>query len=339
MPTTRPKLSLLRHVFLVALASAPLACKDGGCGGGGAAAPADASESATTSPSASAAVGASSSAGAGRPRWSSVRASGPVGALFRAVNSIELTEEQKTKLDEIAADMREAERAARDTAEAGAPRAEMREAHAALIAGVKAGKIEAAKMEPHYAALEKTAKAREDREADALDRLHATLTPAQRSAVVGSVRSSEGIIAARMKLHERPDAGARSFARVRIERYTRDLGLDAAQQKKVEAILPQEDRAASTREEAKKHTEALLAAFDQESFDAKKLDLGQAKLARAPIEEQVKLFGQLLPILKPEQRERLAQSLERTSEQARPHRGMGTGERVHGDHGHDDDVH
>src|SRR5690606_20901698 len=106
-------------------------------------------------------------------------------------------------------------------------------------------------------------------------------------------------------------------------------------------ILPREDRAANAREEMKKQTEGLLAAFEKETFDARKLDLGAAKSARAPIEEQVKLFGLLLPILKPEQRERLAKNLERTSEQARPHRGMSTSERVH-DHDHDhgdDDVH
>lgn len=267
-----------------------------------------------------------------------MRTTGAAGALFRAVDTIELNEEQKATLETIAADMREADRAARDS-DAGGARNGMREAHAALVAGVRAGKIEPAKMAPHYAALEKTAKARQDHEADALNRFHAALDAAQRAAVVGTVRAIEEKRASRMKIHERPDAGSPTLAKLRLERYTRELGLDAEQQKKVAAIHPQEDRAANAREELKKQTEALLAAFEKESFDARKLDLGAPKSARAPIEEQVKLFGLLLPILKPEQRERLAKNLERTSEQVRPHRGMSTSERVHDHADGDDDVH
>ena len=336
MTTLRPrKPALFRHLLLAALASLPLACKDGGCGGGSSADPAGPSAAGSASGVASSSsVPFAGSASAVPPRWNAVRATGAAGALFRAVNTIELNEEQRATLEKIAADIREAERAARDV-DAGAPRSDMKEAYAALVAGVKAGKIEPAKMAPHYAALEKTAKARQDREADALNRLHAALDPSQRAAVVGAARAVEEKRVVRMNVQDRPDAGGPDPAKLRLQRYTRELGLDAEQQKKLANIVPPENRAANAREELAKQTEVLLAAFEKEAFDAKNLDLGATKAARAPIEDQVKLFGQLLPILKPEQRERLAKNLERTSGLARPHRGMSSSERVH-DLGHDD---
>ena len=326
-------------LLLAALASLPLACKDGGCGGGGNGGAPSATATATASASASATVATTASASASpeRVRPQGIRAVGATGALFRAVNTIELKDEQTATLEKIAADMREADRAARDVGDGGFARSETRDAHAALIEGVKAGKIEASRMDPHYAAIERAAKARQEREADALNRLHAALEPAQRAAVVSSVRSLDAQRAARMKARERPDGGAPSFAKLRLKRYTHDLGLDADQQKKVEAILPKDDKTASAREEVKKQTDAVLAAFEKESFDARKLDPGAPKRARDPVEEQVKLFGQLLPILKPEQRERLARSLAMTGERARPHRGTSTSERVHDDDGDDDD--
>ena len=333
--------SVPRVLLVAALAAAAIACNGGGCGGGSAASAPAGSSAASAAPSAS--LASSDSGSPARPRSNTVvRAGGAAGAIFRAANSIELKEEQKATLDEIGADMREAERAARDGGDGGSPRNEAREAQAELAAGVKAGKIEPSKMAPHYAALEKNAKAREEREADALNRLHAALEPAQRAAIVASVRSFEEKRAGWMKLRDKADAGRPGASRLRLERYTRELTLDADQQKKVEAILPKDDKAASAREDAKKEMDVLLAAFEKDAFDAKKLDTGAAKRARAPIEEQAKFLSQLLPILRPEQRERLARTLGRTSEFGRPHRGPDMGERAHDPHDdvvEDDDVH
>jgi Spy/CpxP family protein refolding chaperone len=316
-------------VLLAVIASSSLACKEGGCGGGGAGAP-----SASASPSASAPASAAASASGsaltprGAPRPPAVNASGMTGSIFYAVNAVELKDEQKAAIDKIGADFREADRAAR-VEDGGGPRSEMRDAQAELASGVKAGKIDAAKMEPRYVALEKAAKARQDREADALNRLYATLEPAQRAALVASVRSKEERREARMKGHERPDAGARA-ARVLVDRFTRELDLDAEQQKKAEAIAPKADKTVALQDDIKKRSDALLAAFEKEGFDARKLDTGAAKLARSPIEEQAIFLGQLLPTLKPEQRERLVKHLTKGGDgHGRLHRGMGTGDHAH----------
>src|SRR5688572_29590573 len=109
MTTLRPsKPARFRDLLLAAIATLPLACKDGGCGGVSSADPASSSAAASAS-GASSSAPLAGSASAVPPRWSAVRATGAAGALFRAVNTIELNEEQRVALEGIAADMREAE--------------------------------------------------------------------------------------------------------------------------------------------------------------------------------------------------------------------------------------
>jgi Spy/CpxP family protein refolding chaperone len=61
----------------------------------------------------------------------------------------------------------------------------------------------------------------------------------------------------------------------------------------------------------KKRTETLLAAFEKDGFDAKKADAFDVKKSRVALEEETKLLQQILPILKPEQREKLAAKMEK----------------------------
>jgi GTPase involved in cell partitioning and DNA repair len=93
----------------------------------------------------------------------------------------------------------------------------------------------------------------------------------------------------------------------------RGIELDAEQQKKVDALAPKDDGKGGKPDmtEMKKRVEALLGAFEKDPFDAKKVDAFDVKKMRAPMEEETKLLGQLLPILKPEQRERLAEKMEK----------------------------
>ena len=56
-----------------------------------------------------------------------------------------------------------------------------------------------------------------------------------------------------------------------------------------------------------------LAAFEKDGFDAKKLDLSMApgKKAHDMIDQHVQFFSGLLGIVKPEQRDKLAATMER----------------------------
>lgn len=314
-------------LLFIAIASGSVGCKEGGCGG-----PATPPASSAT-PASEAGAAASASAPAAPRARLNVRSSGAVGALFRSVNSVDLKPGQKETLEKIAADLRDADKTARESGDGGA-RSDIKQAHEELVAAVKAGKVEPAKMEPHYAAIEKAAKAHQEREAEALNKLWAAMEPAQRKEMVSSIRKVETRRADRTRMHDRPDAGRPNAGRARLERLTRGAELDPEQRKKVEAIQPKEDKAGSGHEEAKKQMDALLTAFEGDAFDAKKLESSNAKEARTQLEEQVKYLAQLVPVLKPEQRERVARNLTRGPEGGRgEHRGGGGG----GGREHDDD--
>ncbi len=244
---------------------------------------------------------------------------GPSAMLFQAARALDLKPEQKTKLDD-------AEKTAHSGA-ADASREAMKTAskdlHTDLVAGIKAGKIDTAKLEPHYAAVEKVIAEGQAKEADALNTLHGILDATQRKAVTTSVRAKQAMREEKMAHREGTgdgtgagmgaDGGKPGWSSKRsVDRLTKGLELDADQQKKVDAIVAKEDAAKRPDPaDMKKSFDAMLVAFDKDTFDAKKLDAFDAKKLRAPMEQETKVLTQLVPILKPEQREKLAAKMEK----------------------------
>jgi Spy/CpxP family protein refolding chaperone len=241
---------------------------------------------------------------------------GPGAMLFQAARTLELKDEQKAKLDT-------AEKSAHEgtnDASREAMKTAAKDLHSDLIAGIKAGKIDAAKLEPRYAAIEKAAAAARDKEAEALNVLHATLDATQRKAAVANVRAKQATREEKTAHHDDKadggaDAGGRAHggAKRSLDRLTRGLDLDAEQQKKVDALAAKDDGKSGRPDvaEMKKSVDALLTAFEKDTFDAKKVDTFDAKKARAPMEQETKLLAQLVPILKPEQREKLATRMDK----------------------------
>jgi Spy/CpxP family protein refolding chaperone len=260
---------------------------------------------------------------------------GPSSQFLKGAHSLALKDPQKAKLDEIQKGLE---------GDHGKPPEEMKTLQADLIAGVKAGKLDTAKIDAHYAAIEKAMQAHLTKEAEGLNALHALLEPAQRTALVADLRAK---MAKRLEhmgkdkdAHGPGDAGAANHSKRMLEHLTQDLGLDADQQKKVEAILPKQDPKAGgdMMAEMKKHHEALLAAFEKDAFDAKKLESFDVKKAHGPITHESQFIGQLLAILKPEQREKLATRLEKGGMGPHDgHHGGGGGGGHHGKPGDDDD--
>ena len=311
----------LRLVLLALLAGVPLASGCSGCDK-----PADnavdAASAASATPASSSASAAATAAELGGGRRGGHR--GVSAAFFQSARTLEPAPaaEVKKKIDDAEAlDAPPADNAAKEAA---------KELHTELIAGIKAGKIESAKLEPKYVALEKIATAEHDKEVAALNGLHAALDTAQRKAVVTSVRAKQA------KRDERllrmkggmldaggADAGRSNMGKMRIDRLTRGLELDAEQQKKVDAVVPPNGRddakTADLQADMKKRTETLLTAFEEDGFDAKKADSFDVKKSRAALEDETKLLTQILPILKPEQREKLAAKMERGPTGPSPH--------------------
>jgi Spy/CpxP family protein refolding chaperone len=229
---------------------------------------------------------------------------GPTGVMLHAARNLNLTEVQKATVDKLQHEGTD-----------DAPRVDLNEYQAVLIAGVRAGKIETEKLKPLRAAMDKAIEGRKEKDAEALNGLHAVLEPEQRKTLAATVRARQAERDGRMEA-SKPDAGKpaeQGAARRRAEQITRDLELDAAQQKKVDALIAQdkqdpEQSMEAMREEMKKGMDALLSAFEAATFDAKKLDTTATPFHRMmqDSDKHVEFLAQLLPLLKPEQREKLA---------------------------------
>lgn len=261
--------------------------------------PAVASASAAPSASASTSAVASAAPSASaepkkhhRPRF------GMVGMYFRSASKLaDLDEAQKTKLAEI-------EKGFMGPME---PPAEGKAYHDELVAQVKAGKIDNAKLEPLKAAAEKAMGAHRDKELDALNQLHALLKAPQRTALVAALKAKQGKHMGPGKDHP----GMMGKPKDKVAHMTKELGLDDAQAKKVEAILPKDDGKAHDPEAWKKKAEAVQAAFEKDGFDAKKQELFTGKGMHGPMHGGMDsaFLEKLIAILKPEQREKLAANM------------------------------
>ncbi|GMV19606.1 MAG: hypothetical protein AMXMBFR56_78300 [Polyangiaceae bacterium] len=235
---------------------------------------------------------------------------GLAGAMYAAAAELDLPADKKAALDKLY-----------DGLGGGGPAdPEARKAlNAAMTEGVKAGKVELAKLEPSLSELDKAAAARKDAEVKALDALHKELDAAQRKALVEGVKKRQAEREARFKDRGKPEpdkAKDEERAKRRLERLSGELGLDADQQKRVEPILAKHDmgreggKADGAREEMQKRMDALLTAFEKDTFSAAKLDFGaDAKRHREMAKKQAEYLNALLGVIKPEQRDKLAATL------------------------------
>lgn len=247
---------------------------------------------------------------------------GIVGLFFRAaaVEALDLTSAQHATIANLERQIHD------DDASLRAPREALR---SDLSAGIRAGAIDKAKIAADEDAVEKAALADKDARLAALDGLHATLDSAQRKEIAGDVRES---IMQRTTHHgpqEMGDGGADWSAR-RLDRLTKQLDLDASQQKQVATLLSsqrsQSPQGSSgdhfpppgdMRDAERRHLDNLLTAFEQDSFDAgasltPDIDAGHARHpVRVWFEHELAFFEQLVPILTPPQRDKLAVVVEK----------------------------
>jgi len=270
----------------------------GAAGASSSAKPTVASATASVSASASASTVASAAPSASAaPKHKRARF-GLAGMYFHAAKKLtDLDETQKTKLADI-------EKGFEDPA----PPTEMKAYHDELVAQVKAGKIETAKLDPLKAAAEKAMIAHRDKELEALNGLHALLKGPQRTALVAALKAKEGK-GPMMGPKGGPGGKMGHDPKEKVAHMTKELGLDDAQAKKVEAILPKDDPKAHDPEAWKKKMEAVNAAFEKDGFDAKKQELFTGKGPGMHGGMDSAFLDKLLPILKPEQREKLAANM------------------------------
>ncbi|MBL8611292.1 MAG: hypothetical protein JNL38_28365 [Myxococcales bacterium] len=282
----------------VAAASLTLACAACGDGCSGSKASPAGTPSTSTSVVAAPPSGLPPIASGARARSAALQGN-PAAALIQAARQGDLADAQKTKLDEIEKTLRPDE---------GLAREELKGYHADLVAGVRAGKLDNAKLDAHWATLEKAAKAHQAKESAALDALYASLDAKQRAAAVAKVRAAHADRDAIRGLGRPPSAG-----KAMLQKLSRDLDLDEEQKKKLASVASSKDdpKSDGNREQVRKHLDAVLAAFEKDGFDAKQIPPPDVKMSGGPIAEQAEIVGQLLPILKPDQREKLAVRMEK----------------------------
>jgi Spy/CpxP family protein refolding chaperone len=264
------------------------------------------SASAPATASASAPLAAASGSASAGPMHHKKRMGGGVAQmLVNEASELQLDAAKKAKVEDLQKQMR-----------AEMPREEMKALHDEIVAEIKANKIDQAKIDAKQADVEKAMKAHHDKQTDALNQLHATLDEGQRKAVVAKVREDMKKRDERMakwkekaKDKEADKDKGKDMKKGFSGHLAKELDLTEAQQKKVEAIAPKDDKAAMPDWDAmKKHEDAILDAFEKDGFDAKKLEMpAEAKKFHGPMD--AKFLSQLLPILDQKQRDKLADDM------------------------------
>jgi Spy/CpxP family protein refolding chaperone len=240
---------------------------------------------------------------AARPPLRPFRHGGMAGLAFNAAHDAQLTDDQAKSIEELQAKLSVSDPAQRTA---------FTDYQAHVNAGTKSGKFDEAQLKADYAAIDAVRRADEDREVEALNGLHALLTPEQRTIVVNNVRAKQAQIDMQ-KAPPMPDGGVDDRVKATLTRMTTDLTLDASQQKRVSDLLVKDERLAASsfparKEEQKKHADDFIASFEQADYDAKAQMDGPdgGTSPHEQMEKEVRFLGQLLAILKPDQREKLA---------------------------------
>jgi hypothetical protein len=299
----------LLWICMTGASIAVLGCQESS--GGGSTPPVASSAAPLSAPQPSASASA-----AEKPRQHFARHGGIAASLFRLAHDLpDLSQAQDESLGKIEATLK---------ADDDGIRTAMKSFRGDLVAGVRAGKLDTAKLTGDDGSIDKAIAGHQSKEADALDQLHSLLTPVQRPALVANVRAKQADHEAHMTEWMQGKTGdggtgAVDWAKKRLDKLTADLTLDAGQQKQVAAILakptdvPNAAAMQARWTERKTKMDALLTAFAADAFDAKKLDLGMmpGKTAHEPMDHMVAYYTQLLPILHPDQRDKLATSMDR----------------------------
>ena len=224
-------------------------------------------------------------------------------AMFIAMslNTLGVTPEQRAAVDKIEADLfshmepaRAAEQAVLET----------------LADGIAAGAIDAAKVNAALAQLATASASIHDASADALNQLHAALTPEQRAALVDKVE-------AHWALWQRPNADEADTtpsapAGGHLRTLAKDLDLSPDQIAKIKANLGAAVKDSPVKPDPQKveaHLKAFGAAFRADTFDAKTLSTGgpaNAHLASWGATRIALMFESVTPVLTPDQRTKLA---------------------------------
>jgi hypothetical protein len=222
--------------------------------------------------------------------------------LLQAAGELPLTERQRTALNPLESDLEASGQTLAGT---------LQSMKADVANQVRDGRIDLTKDEADEASAAAALRAHANQEIDALNTLHTLLEPAQRSAAVAAARSQESGFRAK----EEGEAKPAQTAAARLDRMTRELGLDADQQQRVSALIAAQPAPnPAYRMGADQNFDDVLNAFGTDTFDARVTIQPMVEafdaMIRAETQRTVAFLSSLLPILRTDQRATLATRIE-----------------------------
>jgi len=224
---------------------------------------------------------------------------GIVQFIAMALDTLGADDSKRPRIEKIQGDLR--------GCMAPAGRAE-KSLHLALADGVAAGEVDDAKVAPILAQLEADANAVHDCSAKALNELHATLSPAERSALVDKLQAHWEVWA---EVNDAIPGGREPGGR--LTELRKELNLSADQTDRISAALHSSLVATSRkfdRKKAEAHVRTFSAAFAADTFDARADAANTAADLTAHGARRMALFYETVtPFLSPEQRAILAEHL------------------------------
>lgn len=238
---------------------------------------------------------------------------GPTKLLHAALNELDLSAEQRATVEGSLAELRQGFGEGFDKADFAAKQK-------ALAEAVRAGSVDPAAFAPDTAAMQERMKEGQAKIAAALETLHTTLTPEQRSELVATLQS-------RMSEHDekRGKKGKRSRDRAGHASkgspamfMLRGIDVSDEQQAEIEAALqaagldraPDREAWAEKKEAMKAQKQAMLTAFASDSFDADAF-MPAAPAMRGKMGHPAVALAVIVPLLDEAQRSELAERIER----------------------------
>jgi Spy/CpxP family protein refolding chaperone len=226
---------------------------------------------------------------------------GVFGLIVMSLNDLELTADQKDKVEKIKADLmtksEPAKAAGKDLANT-------------LADGVAAGKLDKAKDDAAVAKLVTQVQTTHDASLGALNDLHEVLTPAQRAKLIDLVTDHwEKWKAA----HGKDEADDKEHHPGFLLGLVREVGLTQDQADKIKASFKDNMKKSPqdhTHKEVQDHLTAFAKDFKADKFDAKKLGpsgkMAAAHMAKWGASRRARFLEVAAPILTPDQRTKLA---------------------------------
>jgi len=219
--------------------------------------------------------------------------------VHMAIDSLGVAPEKKAQIEKIQADLLASMAPSR---EAG------RNVLSLVADGVAAGKIDSAKVDAAVAKQETASGAVHAASVEALNQLHAALSPAERAALVDKVRAHAEVW---KKLSDDEEYGAKDKT-TRLGALAEELSLTPDQVEKISAALKKDAPAKPDTAALDAHVNAFGTAFVADTFDAKTLttaNAANAHISKHGTGRLVRFYKIVTPLLTPEQRTKLAEHL------------------------------